>query len=104
MSVSTDTTSFHAAELDRALSEQSFGIRGYSILNTDPYSAVASVSLLEDKIISLVLTNRGYSLATKPPSIPARTFETVESLLESVSVQFSNKRRDELCRKLEELS
>lgn len=61
-SVIPPSSSFWAEELQRALAEQSFGIRVYSIIATTPLRATASVTLHEGHSIFILLTSRGYSV------------------------------------------
>lgn len=59
---SSDPLPFCTAELERALSEQLFGISSYSITLSSPLRAVASVTLLEGRTVAIQLTTRGYTV------------------------------------------
>ena len=53
-------TTLVKTELERALSEQSFGISAYAIVSSTELEATAVVTLLEGRTLSVVLTPRGY--------------------------------------------
>ena len=55
-------TTFTKSELERALSEQSFGISAYEIVTCTELEASAVVTLLEGKTVSVSLTPRGYTV------------------------------------------
>lgn len=55
--------SFPAGELERALSEQSFGIASYEITERSALEAAARVVLLEGEVVSISLTSRGYTVS-----------------------------------------
>lgn len=57
---------FVEEELVRALHEQSFGLSSYEILSTSPLKASARVVLLEEEIIMVSLTSRGYQVSVVP--------------------------------------
>lgn len=56
------TLSFAQTELERALSEQTFGIEGYKILGNDVLESTAEVVTLEGAKITLTLSTRGYQV------------------------------------------
>ena len=56
-------TTFTRSELDRALSEQSFGITSYEITDSTELEASARVALLEGNVIIISLTSRGYQVS-----------------------------------------
>ena len=56
-------TTFTRSELDRALSEQSFGITSYEITDSTELEASARVVLLEGNVIIISLTSRGYQVS-----------------------------------------
>ena len=55
--------SFPTGELERALSEQSFGIASYEITERSALEATARVVLLEGEVVSISLTSRGYTVS-----------------------------------------
>lgn len=57
---------FVEEELVRALNEQSFGLSSYEIVSTSPLKASARVVLLEEEIIMVSLTSRGYQVSVVP--------------------------------------
>jgi hypothetical protein len=55
--------SFSSSELARALSEESYGIRGFTMMKTDTeLVATAEVRLLEGTAVEISLTSRGYQV------------------------------------------
>ena len=56
------TPSFAQTELERALSEQTFGIESYKILSNDVLESTAEVVTLEGAKITLTLSTRGYQV------------------------------------------
>ena len=54
------SASFYKTELEQALSEQTFGIRGYNLGMFTAYDARATVDLLERVQIDVILTIRGF--------------------------------------------
>lgn len=66
--MSTVPPAFPGVELERALSEQSFGVKAYKIIsNASDLEASAQVQLLEGHWIKLSLTTQGYQV-----SVPLR--------------------------------
>ena len=66
--MSTVPPAFPEVELERALSEQSFGVKAYKIIsNASDLEASAQVQLLEGHWIKLSLTTQGYQV-----SVPLR--------------------------------
>ena len=59
---SSPSTSFCHTELYRALKEQAFGIKSFSMLSSSLEQATASVVLLEGSKIVVELTTGGYSV------------------------------------------
>ncbi len=55
-------TTFAKTELERALSEQAFGISSYEVVSCTELEASAVVTLLEGKTVSISLTPRGYTV------------------------------------------
>lgn len=111
---------FCAVELQRALSEQSFGICAYSITSYSSLRAVAAVTLLEGPIVSIQLTTRGYSVhillsrlthglyltqvdPRTSPRFGNETFESLENLLQALSGTYVQKRQEALMVALEKL-
>ncbi|KAF8903125.1 hypothetical protein CPB84DRAFT_1845955 [Gymnopilus junonius] len=99
---SSPSTSFCHTELYRALKEQAFGIKGFSMLASSLEQATASVMLLEGSMLVVELTTRGYCVANSGAS--GRHCETLEDLLQSCSPLYTRKRQDILIAKLSQLS
>ncbi|KAI1794881.1 hypothetical protein LXA43DRAFT_882761 [Ganoderma leucocontextum] len=101
---------FVKEELSRALNEQSFGITSYEIVSSTPLKAAASVVLLESDTILVSLSSRGFQLhslnesPTDPDLDAELVFETLEQLLQSVSLQYDAARRSALIAKLDALA
>ncbi|KAM5538716.1 hypothetical protein V8D89_007745 [Ganoderma adspersum] len=101
---------FVKEELSRALSEQSFGITSHEIISSTPLKAVARVVLLEGDTVLLSLSSRGFQLhslnesPTDPDLDAELVFETLEQLLQSVSLQYDAARRSALIAKLNALA
>lgn len=53
-------STFFKTELERALSEQTFGVTSYDLKSSTAYDASASVELLEQIRIDILLTRRGF--------------------------------------------
>ncbi|KAF5315164.1 hypothetical protein D9619_007218 [Psilocybe cf. subviscida] len=92
-------SSFCYTELQRALKEQTFGIKSYSVSSNSSNQAIALVVLLEGSKISVSLTTQGFSI-----SGGSNVYETVEDLLQSVSPLYGQKRQELLFAKLSKLS
>jgi len=56
------SSSFYHTELNKALSEQAFGIARFDIQSSSSHEATASVALLEGKTIRITLNARGYQV------------------------------------------
>ncbi|KAI0826787.1 hypothetical protein BC628DRAFT_1418857 [Trametes gibbosa] len=103
-------SSFMREELERALTEQSFGISSFEISSSSPLKTTARVVLLEGDAIVLSLTSRGFQLhsPSEAPMDPEHDseiiFETIEPLLQSVSPLYESRQRSVLLQKLESLS
>ncbi len=118
---------FVIEELSRALDEQSFGITSHEIVSSSPLKAVARIVLLEGDTILVSLSSRGFqvrplefgstypykrspqlhSLNESPtdPDLDAElVFETLDQLLQSVSLQYDAARRSALIAKLDALA
>ncbi|KAG2129124.1 hypothetical protein DEU56DRAFT_817829 [Suillus clintonianus] len=91
--------SFYHTELNRALSEQAFGLARFDIFrSSSPHEATASVTLIEGRTIRITLTARGYQLDGD------QIFESIEGLLQSVSTAYEGRRREALFSRLRSLS
>ncbi|KAJ3480059.1 hypothetical protein NLI96_g8617 [Meripilus lineatus] len=109
---SQDPTNFTTTELERAISEQSFGISGYELLASESTEREASalVTLLEGKQINVSLTPRGFGFREIGPGTQdaddrdQTIFETIEDLLRSVSPLYVQAHGQALFRKLSEIS
>ena len=118
---------FVKEELSRALNEQSFGITSYEIVSSTPLKAAARIVLLEGDTILVSLSSRGFqvrqinfcstclyerdpqlhSLNESPtdPNLDAElVFETLQQLLQSISLQYDAARRSALIAKLDALA
>jgi len=89
--------SFYYTELNKALSEQAFGLGQSNVTGSTPHEATASVTLLEGRTIRITLSARGYQLDG------GRIFESIESLLQAVSAAYEEKRREALFSRLRSL-
>ncbi|TFK52452.1 hypothetical protein OE88DRAFT_1405377 [Heliocybe sulcata] len=92
-------TCFYRDELRKILSEQSFGISSFNITGHSAEDATASIRLLEDRSVTVVLTARGYQVASSGPM-----YESLESLLRSISPMYAQKYQDVLVSKLGQLA
>ncbi|KAI0074116.1 hypothetical protein K474DRAFT_1626401 [Panus rudis PR-1116 ss-1] len=103
--VAQDPSTFTASELERSLSEQSFGITSYEIISTSKAEAEARVVLLEGETITISLTCGGYRMKESSDDKEAGgIYETLESLLSSVSKMYGEARQKTLMEKLFALS
>ncbi|KII90569.1 hypothetical protein PLICRDRAFT_173963 [Plicaturopsis crispa FD-325 SS-3] len=104
---SEDPPTFPARELQRALSEQAFGITGFQMMPAStPLDASAYVTLLEGNVIKITLSARGYQVCASPSTSDKRwsqIFENVEDLLERASAAYAAKRQEALVKRLEQL-
>ncbi|KAI8978765.1 GSKIP domain-containing protein [Trametes punicea] len=103
-------STFTREELERALSENSYGISSFDITSSSPLKATARVVLLEGEPILISLSSRGFQLhspseAPMDPDHDSETvFETIEQLLQTVSPQYESARRNTLLAKLQSLA
>ncbi|PPQ67729.1 hypothetical protein CVT25_009335 [Psilocybe cyanescens] len=97
---SSSSISFCHSELQRALKEQSFGIKNFTILSSSHEQASAAIVLLEGRKIIVQLTTRGYSIIDGGPST---VHETLEGLLH-ISALYAKKRQEVLMAKLSKLT
>ncbi|KAF8627406.1 hypothetical protein AX17_006221 [Amanita inopinata Kibby_2008] len=102
---SPTASSFYARELENALREQSFGIRGFTMTTASSLQSSASVTLLEGRIIHITLGYGGYSIESNgyEQKSQSKAHETIEDLLGSISPLFQQKRQEALIRELERL-
>ncbi|KAI3616104.1 hypothetical protein WG66_014055 [Moniliophthora roreri] len=100
------TGSFYRDELRKALSEQRSAIEVYSVLRYTSLDAHASVTLLEGKVIYVILTERGFAIKPSEGSDWDRThvFESLEGLLQSASSLYAMEKQRQLFEALERLS
>jgi len=99
---SSPSASFCHTELYRALKEQAFGIKSFSMLSSSLEQATASVVLLEGSKLVVELTTRGYCVLN--PGASSIHYETLEDLLQSNSPLYAKKRQEVLIAKLSKLS
>ncbi|KAJ3509124.1 hypothetical protein NLJ89_g5383 [Agrocybe chaxingu] len=98
-------TSFYAGELQRALKEQAFGIKAFTMGATSSQQATASVVLLEGHHLVIRLTTQGYTITnSSSASTGARVYETVDDLLQLSSPMYVKKRQETLMAALAKLS
>ncbi|KAG6332812.1 hypothetical protein ID866_6276 [Astraeus odoratus] len=94
----SSSSNFFYNELQRALSEQSFGIARYEVAKPiSPHEATASVTMLEGPCVSITLNARGYHVNSD------QIFESIEDLLMSLSPKYTQKKSDALFAKLQGL-
>ncbi|KAF8645188.1 hypothetical protein AX16_008015 [Volvariella volvacea WC 439] len=101
--------SFYAQELQRALSESSWGIKSFAVTASSPLQATAVVTLLEGYTVTITLSIAGYSVdpSNNPgagqcsPDVP---FESIEPLLQRLSSMYERQRQALLFQRLEKLS
>ncbi|KAF9533236.1 hypothetical protein CPB83DRAFT_738974, partial [Crepidotus variabilis] len=85
---------FCQTELQRALKEQEFGIKSFSMnASSSTNSATANVVLLEGQKMLVQLTMQGYSIAN---SATAGVHETIEALLQCISPLYTKKKQEAL--------
>ncbi|KAF8895371.1 hypothetical protein BD779DRAFT_1668656 [Infundibulicybe gibba] len=92
-------SSFYTAELQRALTEQAFGIKSFQITSSTSMQATASVTLLEGNTIIVNLATGGYFIESQDT-----IHETIEVLLQTASPSFGRKQQEQLMNKLAALS
>ncbi|KDQ20899.1 hypothetical protein BOTBODRAFT_26913 [Botryobasidium botryosum FD-172 SS1] len=99
---------FFAEELERALVEQEFGIKKWSVIvptdlpdasNRKPF-ALGQIQLLEENVIQVHLSLRGYSCFESVSEKAATTYETLDDLLGAISPMYAQRRVEELMKKL----
>jgi len=93
---------FDSEELQRALEEQSFGITGFQLArSTGSLESFARVTLLEGNVVCIGLSARGYRLITR---YGGEIYETIETLLHSISPLYEQMRQEYLVSRLERWS
>ncbi|KAG8907107.1 hypothetical protein FRB99_005362 [Tulasnella sp. 403] len=95
-------------ELRRALGEQEFGIKSYTIQET-PYEC-GVVELLEGRTIQVRVSERGWEVVEDRPTAiplglprPPKCHETLDNLLRSHSPMYAEKEAERLREKLNTL-
>ncbi|PSS34196.1 hypothetical protein PHLCEN_2v1763 [Hermanssonia centrifuga] len=91
---------FPQSELQRSLSEESFGIKSFEFVNVSELEATANVVLLEGNTIQISLTSRGYQSHDSEGGV----FETMEDLLQATSPMYETVRQRILMEKLSVLA
>ncbi|KAF9483380.1 hypothetical protein BDN70DRAFT_799882 [Pholiota conissans] len=91
--------SFCDAELLRALNEQSFGIKSFTVSSSSPQQAIATIVLLDGPKLTVQLTTQGYSVVST-----TKVYETIEDLLQASSPMYDKRRQEALYAKLSKLS
>jgi len=109
MGSSTPSSTFCYDELRRALSEQSFGIKSYTMAAATSQSASAAVFLLEGQKVVISLEHRGYFVdCDKSVGISCSSeqgyHETLENLLRSISFLYAERHQETIFAALEKLS
>ncbi|KJA23986.1 hypothetical protein HYPSUDRAFT_214755 [Hypholoma sublateritium FD-334 SS-4] len=95
----SSTASFCHSELQRALKEQAFGIKKFTITSASGQQAIATVVLLDGAKLLVQLTTQGYSIVST-----TQVYETVEDLLQAASPIYAEKRQELLYAELSKLS
>lgn len=57
--------SFTQTELDQALAEQAYGLKGYKVTKRTPLESTAEVATLEGVTFDVSLTSRGYQVCSR---------------------------------------
>ncbi|KAG2010213.1 hypothetical protein CC2G_013052 [Coprinopsis cinerea AmutBmut pab1-1] len=109
MSFGSTPSSFYHDELERALAEQRFGVHSYRILSSSPRQSSAFVTTLEGHKLNVALTAQGYTVESKrsdgtESTVPPRTYETIEDLLQAISPSYSIRRQERLISALQNIS
>ncbi|KAH9936619.1 uncharacterized protein B0H18DRAFT_863711, partial [Fomitopsis serialis] len=91
---------FPGGELSNALKEHSFGISRFEIVHTSSHEARARITLLDEREVTIVLTTNGYNVR-REVLLNARTFESLDDLLVSVSPQYREIQQQALLTKLQ---
>ncbi|KAI0274956.1 hypothetical protein BC834DRAFT_850484 [Gloeopeniophorella convolvens] len=104
-----EVAAFYRIELERALSEQSFGVERSEIVYSNEHEAGASVTLLEGEIITAVLSSAGYKVSdaehlARELAAQETYYETLDDLLSSKSPSYAAKRVNVLMAKLQGLA
>ncbi|KAF8532105.1 hypothetical protein JB92DRAFT_2844471 [Gautieria morchelliformis] len=101
---------FYRAELEKALSEQHYGIVDYRVDHEacTTQAAFALVDLLEQRQIRVKLSSRGYEEHAKDSTTASesmsKVFETLEDLLSAGSAMYGERRMEELMARLSQLA
>ncbi|KAF8964352.1 GSKIP domain-containing protein [Flammula alnicola] len=99
MPSSSPSSSFCHTELQRALKEQAFGIKSFTVSSSSSQQAIANIVLLDGPKLAVELTTQGYSVVST-----TNVYETIEDLLQSESPLYARKRQELLYAKLANLS
>ncbi|KAG7088310.1 hypothetical protein E1B28_012320 [Marasmius oreades] len=94
--------SFYVDELQTALKEQDNALKSFSILNFTDSQAEASVTLLEERVIKINLTERGY--AEVESDARSQRFATLDALLGFISPLYEKEQQRKLLTALEKLA
>ncbi|KAF9267320.1 hypothetical protein L218DRAFT_920026 [Marasmius fiardii PR-910] len=94
--------SFYVDELQAALQEQTTAVKSFTILSFKDSQAEASITLLEERTIDVVLTERGY--AEVDLGAESQRFDTLDALLGSVSPLYEKEQQRKLFAALEKLA
>ncbi|KAJ8080453.1 hypothetical protein PM082_017286 [Marasmius tenuissimus] len=96
--------SFYADELQAALREQGSSIKTFSFLRWTDEEAEASITLLEEQVVRVVLTERGYVEKSNNPNAPTRRSDTLDGLLKALSPMYEQEQHRKLMSALEKLA
>ncbi|KAJ1672657.1 hypothetical protein EV182_006754 [Spiromyces aspiralis] len=95
------------AELEQALAEHSYGIQSYEVHGAGGPGVVATVTLLEGARITVGVSASGFyvvqSSSTGSKACGTRHYETLTMLLHDKSPRFSERFRDALDARLQQL-
>ncbi|KAI0789674.1 hypothetical protein C8Q75DRAFT_147242 [Abortiporus biennis] len=100
-------STFTRTELERALTEQSFGVISSKILHASEREATAMLVLLEGNAMTISLSSRGFLITSdtaSPYTHVGDAYETLEDLLSTVSKQYNVVKHQVLTQKLSALS
>jgi len=103
-----DPFTWYQEELQRAAQEQLFGVtavgklKEYSNeeLQNDVPSAQIPITLLEGATINVKVSHAGYSILGENNNL---NYTTLDDLLQSVSPEWNERRKEELCARLDKI-
>ncbi|KAL0581153.1 hypothetical protein V5O48_000843 [Marasmius crinis-equi] len=96
--------SFYADELQAALREQGAAIKSFSLLKSTDSDAEGSVTLLEERLVHVILSERGYAEKPNRPDGKTQRFDTLDGLLRSLSPLYEKEQHRQLISALDKLA